>query len=402
MVGVFENDWGMIKKQNYSIIIIGINCHYGHLCRFVKFLRQTNPEVVITFFGDYDKTVQSPDIQENVDRIIYRHVFSLKYFRFLKYFFNIVILRKQFKILSKTERFDIINIHYPRPQMMFVRNYLRRMGKRIILTPWGSDVLRATKHDLFELKYIYRRADLVTVGAGSDIGRIAQNRFGIDKNRFEPLAWGSETIDFINDHLEHITKEEAKKRLNLSDSYVITCGYNAYKAQRHLAIIDAIVKVKSHLPENVVFLFPTTYATKVEKEEYVSLLKEKCKGLGLNAVFFENYLSVEDIFLLRRASDMFIHVQTTDAGNSTIMEYLICGNKVIHGSWMHYKWLDYPPKFYFPVDDLEDLPKVIVEAYQAEMPSIPEEVVTRIKNRGWKQKMIAWNETFISCVNEDS
>ena len=134
------------------------------------------------------------------------------------------------------------------------------------------------------------------------------------------------------------------------------------------------------------------------------ILWMKRRGLkfGIAAVFNEDYLSVEDIFNLRRASDMFIHVQTTDAGNSTIMEYLICGNKVIHGSWMHYQWLDYPPKFYFPVDDLKDLPKVFVEAYQSEMPSLPEEVVTRIKNRGWKQKMIAWNETFISCINEDS
>ena len=82
------------------------------------------------------------------------------------------------------------------------------------------------------------------------------------------------------------------------------------------------------------------------------------------------------------------------------MEYCICGSKIVHGSWMHYKWLDFPPRFYFPVDDLNDLPSIILTAYKSENLSIPEDVITIIKNRGWEYKMVAWNNVFMSRLRQ--
>lgn len=386
----------------YSILIIAFECHYSHVDRFIKYLKQVNPLVAVTLFAD--EHLISDRIRNSVDEIIFKKRATdhcgIK-IKGLSKFLNKIALYEQIQEMSRVRRFDIINIHFTQYYMFFVMNCLHRMSKQVILTPWGSDVLRVkSKFKKFLLKKTYRKSDKVTVGPRGMVGRVINKEFGVDEKRMVSLAWGSETIDFINDHLISISKQDAKKKIGLENKYLITCGYNAFPEQRHTEIITALLGIKDRLPSNLVLVFPVTYGTESRKAAYINLLKSQCEMLGLPAVFYDHYLSVEDTFYLRRASDMFIHVQTTDGGNSTIMEYLICGNKVIHGSWMHYKWLDFPPLFYFPVQDMEDLPNVVLDAFCSEDPIIPGEVLTIIRSRGWKRKMTNWDEFFRTCLSQ--
>ena len=80
-----------------------------------------------------------------------------------------------------------------------------------------------------------------------------------------------------------------------------------------------------------------------------------------------------------------------------MQEYVLCGSKVVLGSWIHYNRLEqFKPLFYYPVDNLDDLGDVIVNAYNAEPIRIPNEVMDSIRNRGWKAKMKLWDEFFAS------
>ena len=96
---------------------------------------------------------------------------------------------------------------------------------------------------------------------------------------------------------------------------------------------------------------------------------------------------------------MFVHIQATDGGNSSLQEYVLCGAKVVHGVWIHYPRLEqYKPLFYFPVNELDELGDAIVKAYNSDPIQTPEQVMDYIRNRGWKAKMPLWNEFFISCI----
>jgi len=394
----------MLESKKYAVLVIALDCHFGHVERFIRNLKSINNLVEITLFTD-NKDL-SEDTKNCLYDIIYReYVTPTSRLGRLKAFSKLLnkwCLYKQFKKISTTRRFDIVNIQFTQYYMAYYLSLLSRMASKIVLTPWGSDVLRVDSRikQLF-LRRVYRNADLITIGPDSSLGSVIVRQYSVKKERMKPLAWGSETIDYINENLDKISVSKAKNILNLTGKYVITCGYNGFKEQRHERIIEAIGEVKDQLPPNLILVFPFTYGVKSQKQQYALKLKNKCQELRIPVLFFEEYLSVEETFLLRRASDMFIHVQTTDGGNSTIMEYLICGNKVIHGSWMHYKWLDCPPRFYFPVDTLEELPNVIIEAFRADTPRIPNEVVTIIEKRGWKQKMVAWDDAFISCLKEN-
>ena len=197
--------------------------------------------------------------------------------------------------------------------------------------------------------------------------------------------------------------EEAKARFGLTGRYVITCGYNTQKSQRHEVIIEAINEVKDRLPENLTVLIPRTYVAykgkTEEKDRYVDSLKEKCKLLNLDLVVVEGHLDLADLLKLRMATDIFVHIQTSDAGSRSVMEYVACNKKVVHGSWVKYAYLeDYKPSCYFPVDQLEQLGACIVKAYNGHVEELPQEVWNVILKRGWNYKMGLWNDFFESLV----
>lgn len=212
------------------------------------------------------------------------------------------------------------------------------------------------------------------------------------------IFFGSDVIDFAINNGDSITKEDAQKRFGLSDRYVITCGYNRRERQRHKSIIAAIDCVRDQLPKNITLLFPMTYGIHT-KNEYIEECKKECDKRGLSSVFVTDFLSVKDIYMLRKATDIFVHVQTTDASSSSLQEYIICNKKIVHGSWISYEELEsFKPLFYFPVERLENLGEDIVNAYHSDNINIPQGVLEYVKSGGWENKITQMNKFFMSIA----
>ena len=393
-----------MENKEYSILIICIHGSPGHVVRFVKNLKQTNPDARISLYSDRDKEAYSSEMLDCLDDYFQQEKYAgwpHHLGRFRKDFDYYAFVR-QFKVLSKTHHYNIVNIHFPQYYLGSVMSSIRRMSNCIIVSPWGSDVLRVTDKEKKRLRRVIKNSDYITVGSEGFFGKVLYQEMKVNKEKFHPLSWGSETIDYINEHIAEVSRDAAKERLGLEGRYLITCGYNAFEEQRHEIMINAIRSKIEQLPENMTMLFPVTYGATygTGKQKYIKRLKDLCENLKLPVVFYENYLSVSELFLLRRATDMFIHVQTTDAGNSSLQEYVLCGAKVVHGAWIKYNYLEqFKPLFYFPVSDLNELGDVIVDAYRSEPIRIPEQVIASISNRGWKTKMMLWNDFFVSCLN---
>lgn len=226
--------------------------------------------------------------------------------------------------------------------------------------------------------------------------------FKIDPKKMVGSFWGSELVDYAIKNGDFISQDDAKERFGLSDQYVITCGYNRQKAQRHKDIIEAIDQQKNKLPENLTLLFPMAYGNLSNDKfvkEYINELQMECKKRELHAVFVTDFLSVEDLYKLRKATDIFVHVQTTDAGSRSVYEYILCNKKIVHGSWVKYVGLEaFKPLFYFPVDTLDNLGDVIVKAYNSENIKIPQGVLDKVMSRSWDKKITMMNDFFMSIV----
>jgi hypothetical protein len=390
-----------MENKKYSLLVVALYCYAGHVKEMVKHLKEKNPLVDITIL-----TEEPDDYVEIVDKlteICFYNVSSVDWIKLrgLRVFATKYKQIRFFSKFSKNRKYDIINIHFANRYMSYVYKYLRAMSNNIVMSPWGSDIMRRPKKNLEQLSYLYQKADYITLSANVawPIVNIVLDDFKIDPKKLVGGFWGSDLVDFAIKNGKTISQEDAKDRFGLTGQYVVTCGYNRQEAQQHKAIIEAIDKKRKQLPGNLILLFPMTYGNMTYQGKYVEEVKDECKKRNLQAIFVTDFLSVEDLYKLRKATDIFVHVQTTDAGARSVYEYILCNKKIVQGSWMNYAELEsFSPLFYFPVKKLDDLGEVIVHAYNSDNIEVPQEVMDIVMNRSWENKITKMNDFFISIV----
>lgn len=389
-----------MENKKYSLLIIALYCYPGHVKDIVRHLVEINPLIDITILTN--KPDDYKDLVDKLAEICFYDVSSVDWIksRKLRVFATKYKQIRFFSKFCKNRRYDIINIHFANRYMSFVYKYLRSMSNNIVMSPWGSDILRRPEKNLEQLSYLYQKADYVTIPAKSDFGKLMTQKMKVSPEKMINYGiWGSDVVDFAIKNGNAISQEDAKIYFGLENRYVITCGYNKQEAQQHKTIIQAIDQVRDQLPNNLTLLFPMSYGGWTTTDKYGEEIKKECEQRKLHAVFVTNYLSVEELYKLRKATDMFIHVQTSDAGARSVYEYILCNKKIINGSWVRYKGLEkYKPLFYFPVDKLENLGEVIVQAYNSDNIKIPQEVMDIVLSRGWNKKIKMLNDFFMSIV----
>ncbi len=390
-----------MENKRYSLLLVALYCNASHIIDIVNHLKTKNPLVDITILTDIPNDYQDALLDKSIKTVLYDvPPFNCR-FRRLRFLVIQHRQRKFFSNFSKGRKFDIINVHFPNRYMSCVIKSLRAMSKNIVISPWGSDLLRRDATSLKRLKTFYKNADYITIKVNPSrlgpLGKILLENFKIDPKKMVGSFWGSDIVDFAIKKGKSISLEDAKDRFGLSGQYVITCGYNRQEEQQHKAIIAAIDQKRKQLPENLTLLFPMTYGNMNYQSQYVEEVKEECKKRKLHAMFVTEFLSVEDLYKLRKATDIFVHVQTTDAGARSVYEYILCEKKIVHGSWVKYVGLEaFKPLFYFPVDTLENLGDVIVKAYNSDNINIPQGVMDIVKSRGWDSKITKMNDFFMS------
>ncbi len=385
----------------YSLLIIAWYANIHHVSEFIRNLKKSNSNIDICLLSSRPGLSAIPsDVIENTSEIVcFKYCSRRIKSRAVVDLVDRLYFLSAFIRISR-RRFDIVQIQYPRPRLFFVLRWIKRCSDNLVITPWGSDVLRVDgKKAIRHLKKVYEQARFITVSKDSQIGQQVIEKFNVNPDKMVKLGWGGEFFDYIQENPSHVSVEEAKARFGVNGRYVITCGYNMQTKQRHLDIIDAIFNVRDQLPKNLTLLFPFTYGRTQLSINYTEKVKEKAKELGFDQVVVEESLNMPDLLRLRMATDIFVHVQSTDAGSRCVMEYIACNRKVVHGEWMKYDYLEnYKPSCYFPVDQMENLGLCIVKAYNSQVGNLPEEVKTVIAERGWKQKMVLWNGFFESLI----
>ena len=385
-------------KEKYEILLVG-DVYDNHLKRLIRNLKEYNPNAVIdvlSFKRDFDNYIG--DIEGIVRDIFYikplpSRLIGVPILSTIVLLYN--IKSRVRKINNK--RYNCINIHFPYWLWNICIHDFKKMTPTLLLSPWGSDVYRIGEKDIIKLTKLYKAANYV--GCSSDrFVHDVKEKFNVADDKIINLKIGSETIDYIYEYSSKISPEHAKQRLNIEGKYAITCGYNGSPAQNHISMIEAIATHKESLPKNLILLFPVTY---LHDDAYIDKLKESLKTHHLEGLFFEKYLSVEDLFLLRQATDMFIHVQNTDAANSTLKEYILCGKVCLNGSWLEYHDLKkMSPVPYHQVKSMATLGNDIVDAYNAKKTLVSEESRKYIASLGWKECIKDWDEFYTSMHNK--
>lgn len=368
-----------------KILIIAPNDK--HLSSFMNHIREikddsyTIDHFALSYHGNDDPFSQIFYIKKHFPNSFYGKYFGV----FTKY----TDLYLSFKKIKK--RYDLINIHFVTIDSFTLLPLIKKKTDKIMLTPWGSDALRISNRIILKcLKELYVAADFVSL-ADIRFRNDVKKKFGFDEKKIVDLSYGASMIDYISEN--PLSTTFAKKEVDLEDDFIITVGYNRSPMQNHISIIRAIVQCKDQLPTNLVLLFPFTYNGPLEpyKSQLMQLLEEN----QIKSVFYEKFLEADKLNSIVYATDIFIHMQESDANSASLQEYILAGKTVVNGGWLQYDNLERITKPYYIAKDknnIQDaLQEVIANKFQTKVKTYHAE---EIKKFGWKKKIVEWNKFY--------
>ena len=312
----------------------------------------------------------------------------------LRIFVRMLFEHATLKKILRNEHFDAINIQeLPFYSWMYVK-CAHKHGVKSILTPIGSDALRVEGWTQRLLQKAFDLTDYVTITVGSGFAEKVISKFKIDTRKVKNLSYGSDAISEIVRMKGAYSREELARLLNIPYSdYYICCGYNAYLAQNHSTMLSAIAANAELLPKGYKILFPLGYGggEPMRKE-----LEQKNKQYGLDVVYLMDYLSPEKVAALRLITNLFIHIQNTDAHCFTMREFLLADTQVINGQWVSYPELEQYGKPYYTCESKEALKDVLASFLKRELPAIecPAALIKELKQSSWDSVAQNWAEFY--------
>jgi hypothetical protein len=353
-----------------KILVIG-DAFSQYTIAFSRFLKQYDPAVVIDIINT---RLAKSDI-ELADPNVYDEIYESA-------FINTVI------------QYDIICLQGFWEVVLSIYNRLVTKDIFTVGMIWGSDFYRRD-HSARSLSGILDRCDRVLIPT-DEMAEDVLKVYSLPLGKIRKCMFGLEPLETLMT-MKNISSAKAKRRLGLrADSFAITCGHNASPFQNHPVIIDHLIQIIPKLPANYVLIFPFTYGG---NESYISSVKDKLKKSSLNYHIIEDYMSDEEVSLLRLATNIFIHVQPTDAFSGAMREHLFSKNIVVTGSWLPYQALVQNNIYFETINGLQFLGRKIAEILdnypegkrKAELYNTPE----KFEQYRWPEVIQNWHQIFL-------
>ncbi|WP_214793218.1 MULTISPECIES: hypothetical protein [unclassified Exiguobacterium] len=257
------------------------------------------------------------------------------------------------KLLKSNGPYDILHVHFVGLIQCKMIGFLSGDYKKLILSFWGSDLLRANNELIKDLKKVIKKADTITFGSDDMIKKF-QDKFGSEYNSKLKLIYFPTTV---YSKIDEITFSESladsKEYFDFpKNKYIVACGYNGSESQKHNEILESINKISPEVLKKMFFVFPMTYGA---SENYLNEIRSILRKTDIDYVILTEYLNEEMIARLWRCTDIFIHVQSTDGFSSSMRENLYAGTVIINGSWLKYNELEREGHYIHKISTIEEL-----------------------------------------------
>lgn len=251
---------------------------------------------------------------------------------------KLINIRRIITLIKSQGKFDAIHVHYVSINTAFAVYFARKQFGSIILSFWGSDLLRIGTSGHLQLYPILSVASQITLITEDMMNYFRRLPSCISKysNKCKVLDFGDMFLDTIDKYNKW---DETKLRESFGlekNKIVVMIGYNGKKSMQQLEILQDLLRFDLDFKEKVQFVIPTLYATEDERKVIVDIIKK----FETKTVLFPDYMDGETISRFRAATDIFIHGQKTDALSNTMLELLYAGTIVLNGEWLGYSTLD--------------------------------------------------------------
>ena len=284
-----------------------------------------------------------------------------------------VILSK-FKKIIKSQTYNLVVLYQVQEFSDRLIKLSHDKGVKVVMYPWGSDILRASIRKKQHLMRAFSTTDYVAGLDKSNVIIASKEIYKVPDSKIRIRRENIKGISEIENVIGLKTREDMMGELGMPHSnYNIVCGYNAAREQRHHIIIDAIIKNKELLPKDYLLIFPVSYSG---SDTYINELKDKCARNSLNVFFIRDYISNKKMAYLHLVTDLLIQIQPTDCGSAFMIEALYANNRIITGKWLEYRQFEQFGIPYHLIDKVEDLSKMLESVFKGEIdiPIVPQQL----------------------------
>lgn len=363
-----------------KILLVGDGNH--QLLRYlVKWLKNDNTEELV---------IDVLSITEIREEAFYNNIYYVKPNVIMSKIPKIraIWLRRQlFKQLQTIHNnYDVINFHYITPQYLDMLKI--NFSAKVLLSVWGSDFYRASKEDKLSLKKMMDKSDLLTV-TNPQMKKDIEVYY---KNSTPPIVtmpFGLEPLENLKNN--NITKEKSRKVIGAKKEEIVVCvGYNRSVDQHHIDILHSIDSILTdNEKERIFILLPLTYGSDMK---YVEEIKTYLAQFKIRHKIFFEFMTNDEVAILRQATDIFIQLQTTDQLSGSMIEHMYAKNLIITGSWLPYKILEENDIYFRKIDTVDEIGKEL--AYCIE--NLNDEIAKVQKNDKITYALTSWPEVIYS------
>jgi len=373
-------------------LLIVANIYSHHITSIIQVLKEQSPDLCFDIFNTnfltYNRGVNIPR------KDLYSQIYNAKR-RWPSILYKFPFIRGKLALHDLIYSFRRLNGHYNSVTFHQVPLFasdicdmFHKLSHNVIVHPFGSEVLRVSLKRQKKLTSFFQKIDYCAT-IGPQMKGVLFNKYGLDKSIVN-IGYGSTIIDLINK--SNYSKDSAKNETGLEGKYVIACGYNGYRGQNQLEIILQISKVIDFLPDNYIIVVPMTYGA---SKNYINKIEKVLKVNRLKYKLFLDFMSEENVVLLRKATDIFINAQPTDNMAGSVLEFLLCGAKMLNWSKIRYYNLEEFGIPYFIYDNLNSIGETLLLAINSD-PLMTDELLFYIKNLGRENQMKLWSDFYHS------
>ena len=318
---------------NHKVIFFGLLNHQ-HILNFSSAVKKYLGYEII---GINNNPNYLPEKKKEAESI-YSQIYNVKRS-------NLPFLDKLQKVISSVLYFlfvdknvDFVLFHYLSKFVYPLARISKFRGIKTSVFVFGSDFKQA---DDSYRKYIGKVFGIIDsiVCDSTDMLEEMKEAYPQFSTKMNCCFFGSPIVDELLQ--DKGTSEQSKKILMLCENNkrIVMCGYNGCKEQNHFRIIESL-KLFS---KEIHFLFPMTYSC---DDIYRNSIRDYCDKYNLSYTILDHFLDNEEWKNYIFATDIFVHMQLSDAFSSCVAENLLLGNVVINSEWINYPDLENAGAYY--------------------------------------------------------
>jgi hypothetical protein len=266
---------------------------------------------------------------------------------------------EKFKALSIVKNYDIVQFLFVNSVESFLVCKIAPKSTRIVSTFYGSDLLRAKAIDRLLLNKVLKRSDCITLGSENMIQAFERTFDSRYLEKCVKADLGSNNAPVLAAQIDNIDKAECKKRFGIpEDKLSIFCGYNGRREHRHIQIIEELMKMDQSIKDKVCLVFHCGYEL---ADSYKTEILQSAEKSGIEYVMISEYLKGIELAKVRKAADIMLNLQVSDALSNSMMENIYAGAVVVKGTWLDYPDLDKAGVYTVSINSMNDLLACISE-----------------------------------------